>query len=222
MNEFFPYNKEVEDQLIQIKKLIRLSMNGVTSEAMQQLGYKVNYGVALPQIKKIAGRFSESHILARRLWQTGYRETMIMATLLQPEDSFSRENAIEWISQCNNIELVEQCCRNLLIRLPYANELAATMLLQEDKYRKSTGYILYSLLLMQDRADENILPSFMENAAKDISDNSFVVYSAVARFLKQLGKKDKNMIFDFLSRVSLDEKGAEWVNEEVRFFLENE
>jgi len=220
-NELFPYNEEIENQLIQIKKLIRLSMNGVTSESMQQLGYKVNYGVSLPRIKEIAGHFPKNHALAQRLWTSGSRETMIMATLLQPEKSFPEKTALEWVSQCNNIELIEQCCRNLFIRLSYASDLAAKMLGQEDKYKKTIGYILYALLLMQDKADESVLPFFMESAAKNIYNDSFIIYSAVARFLKQAGRKNRELVFDFLSQISLSEKGARWVHEEVLFFLNN-
>ncbi len=220
MSTPFPYRTEIESQLTQINKLIRLSMNGVASEAMQQLGYKVNYGVSLPKIKEIAQRFPENHALAQRLWVAGSRETMIMATLLQPEKSFSEKIATEWISQCNNIELIEQCCRNLFVRLPYANELAAKMLEQGDKYPKTTGYILYSLLLMQDKADEKLLSLFLGNAAKDIYNDSYAVYSSVARFLKQAGRKNKELVSDFLSNVFLKEEGAKWVYEEVRCFLE--
>ena len=222
MNELFPYNEEIENQLIQIKKLIRLSMNGVASESMQQLGYKINYGVSLPRIKEIAGRFPKNHALAQRLWTIESRETMIIATLLQPENSFSEKIALKWISQCNNIELIEQCCRNLFVRLPYANELAVKMLEQEDKYKKTTGYILYSLLLMQDRDEKKLLPVFIENAAKDIYNDSYMVYSSVARFLKQAGRKNRELILNFLSGISLNNKGSKWVYEEVRFFLEDE
>jgi len=220
MNDLFPYSEEIENQLTQIKKLIRLSMNGVASESMQQLAYKVNYGVSLPRIKEIAGRFPKNHALAQRLWTAGSRETMIMATLLQPENSFSEKIALEWISQCNNIELIEQCCRNLFIRLSYANELAEKMLAQEDRCKKTIGYILCSLLLMQDRVGGRQFSLFIENAAKDIHNDSYMVYSSVARFLKQAGRKNRELVLDFLSNVSLNEKGAKWVHEEVLFFLE--
>ncbi len=221
MNTPFPYCEEIENQLIRIKKLIRLSMNGVASEAMQRLGYKVNYGVSLPKIKEIAGNFPKSHALAQRLWAIGSRETMIMATLLQPEKSFSKEIALEWISQCTNIELIEQCCRNLFIRLPHANELAVNILKKKNKYKKATGYILYSLLLMQEKADGKLFPLFLENVAEDIYNGSYVVYSSVARFLKQAGRKNRESVLDFLSHVSLNENGTRWVSEEVLCFLED-
>ncbi len=222
MNTLFPYHEEIENQVTQIKKLIRLSMNGIVSEAMQQLDYKVNYGVALPKIKEIARRFPKSHALAQRLWATGSRETMIIATFLQPEKSFPEKIALEWISQCNNIELVEQCCRNLFVHLPYAGNLIISTLEKPDKYRKATGYILYSLLLMQDKADEKLFSLLLENAAKDIYSDSYTVYSSVARFLKQAGRKDKKLVLDFLSNVfPSNETGSKWVVEEVLYFLED-
>jgi 3-methyladenine DNA glycosylase AlkD len=196
-------------------------MNGVTSEAMKRLGYKVNYGVSLTKIKEIAGHFPKSHALAQRLWVTGSRETMILATLLQPEKSFPEEIASEWISQCNNIELTEQCCRNLFVRLPYANSLSVSMLKKTDKYEKAIGYILYSLLLVQDKADEKLFFTLLESASGDIYSDSYTVYSSVARFLKQAGRKNREAVLDFLSDISLNKNGTKWVHEEVLCFLED-
>lgn len=222
MNAFFPYNKVIENQLSEIKKLLRLSMNGVTSDSMQSLGYKVNYGVSLPRIKELAKRFPENHVLAQQLWAMGYRETMIMASLLQPANSFDEKVALQWISQFYNIEQVEQCCRNLFVNLSYANKLASKMIIEEDKYKKATGYILYSFLLMQHKADESFLAFFMENASKDIYNDSFVVYSSASRFLKQAGRKNKQLVFDFLNSIHSENEQTQWVKNEVQAFLEEE
>jgi 3-methyladenine DNA glycosylase AlkD len=218
----FSYNKDVENQLKEIRKTIRLSMNGVASDAMRHLEYKQNYGVALPRIKEIACKYEKNSFLATRLWSTGIREMMILATLLQPADDIPQEKAYGWIKDCHNLELVEQCCRNIWVNVPYANKLAAEMVIEEDIYRKATGYITYSLLLAKETAEENIMDLFLRSAAADIRHESPVVYTSVARFLKQAGKKEYEIVIQLLEKNYGITRGATWVAEEVNTFLSEE
>ena len=50
---------DVKEQLKDIKTQLRLSMNGAVSQSMREKGlvYKLNFGVALPRIKMIAGNY---------------------------------------------------------------------------------------------------------------------------------------------------------------------
>ena len=113
----------LDAQIAEIKRKIMLSMNGIVSEQMTKSGisYKKNYGVTIPRIKEIAVGYPSNHDLAQRLWTLQIRETMIMATLLEPLDKFTSQNAREWISQFNQIEIVEQANMNLFCKLPFAN-----------------------------------------------------------------------------------------------------
>jgi hypothetical protein len=68
---------------------------------------------------------------------------------------------------------------------------------------------------MQDRAGERELPLFFEYAARDISDESYMVYSSIVRFLKQAERMNRGVVLDFLSGVSLDEERERCVREAV-------
>ena len=56
-------NPKLDALIIEIRRKIRLSMNGIVSEQMVQNGirYKKNYGVSIPRIKEIAAGYSPSH-----------------------------------------------------------------------------------------------------------------------------------------------------------------
>jgi 3-methyladenine DNA glycosylase AlkD len=218
-NKIFPFNERIQNQLKEIRKTIRLSMNGVASDAMRHLGYEQNYGVALPRIKEIAGRYAKDALLAGALWNSGIREMMIMATLLQPEDLISEDEAFTWISGCRNLELVEQCCRNLWVAVPYSNRLAQLMLMEDNNYKRATAYITYSLLLADGLAEEDALGLFLASAEADILHESPAVYTSVSRFLKQAGKKDQTAVAGLLDKYAGKTNGAAWVAEEVKTFL---
>jgi len=220
MDKIFPYNEVVEKQLVEIKKLIRLSMNGVASESMRSLGYSVNYGVALSRIREIAGRFPQDHLLAQRLWAMEQRETMLLATLIEPSGCFPEPMADAWATQCFNLELTRQCCHNLFVRLPYANRLSVHLLMQESRYEKAAGYILYALLLKQGRGERELFPVFMKQAKEDIRSDSYAVYTSIAHFLKQAGANDRDAVNSFLAEISgREEKSAKWVYEEIDSFF---
>ena len=125
---FFPFRgpklpfMELQEQLKEIKKQLRLSMNGVVSQSMREKGlvYKLNFGVELPRIKSIATGFEKDHALAQALWKEDIRECKIMAALLQPIDSFFQEIADIWVEDIHNVEIAELTCMNLFQNLPYA------------------------------------------------------------------------------------------------------
>jgi len=71
--------------------MLRLSMNGVVSESMREkgIGYRLNFGVSLPQIKEIASKLEKDSNLAIALWKEDVREYKMLAALLYPADEFS-------------------------------------------------------------------------------------------------------------------------------------
>ena len=142
--KFLLTNEHLESQISKIKQHIRLSMNGVAADSMRQHGliYKKNYGVAIPRLREIAAEFPTNHDLAQRLWLLKIRETMILATLIQPAGTFTKEQAFEWLNDCTNSELIEQINLNLFRHLEYAPELAIHCISSETTNHKIAGYIL--------------------------------------------------------------------------------
>ena len=66
----------VQDRILEIKRKLRLNMNGVASTDMREAGieYKLNFGVGIPQLKDIASETGKSSELAVALWKEDIRE----------------------------------------------------------------------------------------------------------------------------------------------------
>lgn len=131
-------------QISQIRRKIILSMNGEVSESMSNHGivYKKNYGVSIIRLREIARTIEKNHDIAQRLWMSNSRETMILATLLQPYPTFTKELALEWQIKCDNIELIEQACINLYKHLEFAPELCMEFIKSEDVSQQTFGFTL--------------------------------------------------------------------------------
>ena len=68
--------QNILDEVRDIKKSLRLAMNGVVStlQRRQGLDYKINFGVEIPRLKGIAGEHAKNSDLATALWQDNIRE----------------------------------------------------------------------------------------------------------------------------------------------------
>ena len=63
--------ESLQDEIREIRKQLRLAMNGVISTSMREKGivYKLNFGVPYPEIKEIARKHKPNGELAAALWK---------------------------------------------------------------------------------------------------------------------------------------------------------
>lgn len=81
---------------------------------MRNLGanYKINFGLTLPLLKKIAEEIPADAQLANALWNdTAVRESMMLAPMLYPSDEFNEDEAEKWVTNMPNIEIADICCK---------------------------------------------------------------------------------------------------------------
>ncbi|MDR0431225.1 MAG: DNA alkylation repair protein [Tannerellaceae bacterium] len=131
-----------------IRSKLRTAMNGVVSTSMREYGvdYRLNFGVSLPEIRKIAAQYTKDSVLADTLWAQNVRELKIMATLLHPVEGFTREKAVRWVADIRYQEIAEQYNVNLLQYLSFAEELADSWIIRDEEFVVVTGFLLYARL----------------------------------------------------------------------------
>lgn len=189
--KYFITTDAFDAQIKEIRSKIRLSMNGIVTEHMEKKGihYKKNFGVSIPRIKEIALEYEKNHDLAQRLWCLQTRETMIIATLIEPIEKFSIENANEWSKSFNQIEIVEQTTMNLLCKLPFATVLSTDWIHSNDSWVRISGFILAARI--RAKLDDEQL-NFIINKAIELSISSeFHLYKSIATCLSFLCRTNK-------------------------------
>jgi len=183
-------NPTLETQIAEIERKIKLSMNGIVSDKMIQSGihYKKNYGVSIHRIKEIAFLYTPGHELAQRLWDLQIRETMIMATLLEPVESFHPDLAHKWAGSFNQIEIIEQACMNLFSKLSYSNNLCLEWIHSDKVWIQVTGFLLAARIytVLNQREINEIIQGAI---GYSITDN-FHLYHAVSVCLIRFCRKD--------------------------------
>ncbi|SFD71867.1 DNA alkylation repair protein [Thermophagus xiamenensis] len=141
--KFFPQNEKIELQIDDLLRKIRHLKNGETSELMSKSGvnYKLNFGVSIIHLRKLAESVEPSNDLAQRLWYRGIRETMIIATMVADVETLDLQELEEWGRMLNTIELAEQMGRNLLAKAT----LSETVLI--DWTRKENLFQCYASVM---------------------------------------------------------------------------
>lgn len=184
------------DIVKQIKADFRLGMNGIVSTNMRKEGYnyRVNFGVEIPRIKQIAAKYEKNHELAQALWKEDIRECKIIATMLQPHDSFCKDIANIWVENINNIEIAEICCMNLFQHLDYAPNVSFQWIADGREFVQVCGYLTIARLISKkDNMDERTYNEFISQAMTAIySDKYNVVNAAILAIRKYMQKCDEN------------------------------
>jgi len=205
---YYISSPELDARIKEIRRKIRLSMNGIVSEQMIQGGiiYKKNFGVSIPRIKEIALTYTPDHNLAQRLWDLKIRETMIMATLLEPIDKFSMESAAKWVKDINQIEIAEQTTMNLFCKLPYADKIASEWVQSDQIWIQITGLLLAARIVNSLNADE--ISIIIEKGISLSTSDNFHLYKAIALCFARLCRKNKEVASSILKEIEMFSNSA--------------
>jgi len=187
-------NPDTERIFQEILSKIKPLQNGEVVNSMQKRGvdYKVNFGVSIPLLREMASNYVKNHLLALKLWNKQWRETMILATLLE-EPSEVTENQIDfWVKSFYSVEIAEQAAMNLFSKTSFAYKKAFEYCLGKKLLVKIVGLLIIGRLALTDReaTDEQFDPFFelMPPLSKD--PQLSIVFS---RVYIQIGMRNLNL-----------------------------
>ena len=139
----------VQERVLEIKKKLRLNMNGVASTGMREagIGYKLNFGVGIPSLKEIAQETGKDAELAAALWKEDVRECRILAALIYPQDQFMTDMADLWVEQIEFPDLAEMCSMYLFSRIKGAAEAAFRWIASDSGMARYCGFLTLAHML---------------------------------------------------------------------------
>ena len=217
-----PFNPQLKDEIEHIRFSIQAEQNGIASRRMGNEGYKKNYGVTYPVLKNIAEPYVGNATLASCLWSTGYRETMIIATLIYPTDKFTEKEATTWLADMQCDEIVQYACMNLYSKMNDAENLVTLFYGDTSAKSKDMAYLLAAQLIENGNKKFDA-STLLNNALNDILKNKSSLPISAAQYLKQLGLHSafKQQVMNIVDQAAKsDAMTCRWVAEEVRTFVE--
>ncbi len=182
--DFLLDKPETEKDFQQLLQLIKSRKNGDIAASMKGQGveYKRNWGVSVVELRNLAREFKPNHLLALKLWNKQWRESMILATLLDEPGAVTEEQMDFWTKSFENREIAEQASANLWVKTKFAFVKAIEWSRGKKHLVRFTGIHLMGRLaiVQKDALDEMFEPFFEELATlgKDSRLNA-VIYRAV-------------------------------------------
>lgn len=164
----------MQQEILDIKKDLRASMNGVLSARMREAGmpYKLVFGVELPRLQEIAAQFAPNRKLAQALWNENIRETRLLACLLMPPQEFTSDLADIWGDEIPTAEVAQVMATQLLPKVSGACGRAFEWIASDNEMKQMCGFLCVARLLQQDAQVEERSLGELENQAHALLDTS--------------------------------------------------
>jgi len=107
--DFIIDDPQREQEFRQILTKIRQVKSGETVDRMKEhgLSYKLNWGVSIISLSEIAAKYEKNHLLALKLWNKQWRETMILAAMLDVPEEVTEEQMDYWTKTLETTEIAE-------------------------------------------------------------------------------------------------------------------
>ena len=177
---------------------------------------KANYGVRIPTLRKLARQIGTDHDLAQDLWESGIRETRILASMVDDPQMVTQEQMEHWTGDFDTWEVCDNCCGNLFDKTAFAREKCLEWASREDEFVKRAGFALMATLAVHDKAAEDrVFEEFFPAIEREAGDSRNFVKKAVSWALRQIGKRHpalNRQAVDAAHRIrSTGPKSARWV-----------
>ena len=185
------------------------------AENMKRFGirYVKSYGLRLPQIRKIAKGCGKDHELASKLWNHGYHETYLLATLVEEPDMVDSIQLNEWVNTFYSWDLVDQAFINLLRFIPEAIDKIFVWCSAEEEFVKRTAFSLIAVLAVHEKDSD--FDKYFDIIKEGSKDNRNFVKKSVNWAIRQIGKSNlennRKAIELSYEILEIDSKASKWI-----------
>jgi hypothetical protein len=205
-------DKNIQEQIKEIKRSFRTLMDGATATSMRQKGldYKLNWGVTLPRLKEMAVEIGQNYTLAIELWKENVRECKILATMIMPPKEMLPEVVDIWMEQTDTVELAEQAAFNLYQYLDYAGDKAYQWIASTEDMPQICGYHVLSRLFQQQLApNEQGINEFIDQALPALQSDSAILRKAAMQSVIHFA--DLGIMYERLAKSAIQRIGMQFL-----------
>ena len=148
-----------------------------------------------------------------KLWNHGYHETYLLATLVEEPDKVDLLQLDEWVNAFYSWDLVDQACINLLRFIPEAIDNIFLWAESDKEFVKRTAFSLIAVLAVHNKDSD--FDKYFEIIREGSKDSRNFVKKSVNWALRQIGKSNREnnrkaieLSYEILE---IDNKASKWV-----------
>ncbi len=209
---------EFEEKFEEIINELEGLSNHEYIEGMARFGinHKKTYGVRMPELRRIAKNIGIDHELAEKLWNEGYIETKILASLTDDPNMVTEGQMEKWVIGFDSWDVCDQCCMNLFRKTSFAYKKIFEWSTREEEFVKRAAFTLIAVLAVHDKqAADDKFEQFFPLIIRESTDNRNYVKKAVNWALRHIGKKNIHInqkTIEIAEQIhEIDSKSARWI-----------
>ena len=224
------------NEIIQKLKLLA-NPDNVAGMARFGINSDKTFGIKIPDLRKIAKQIGKDpnvakaplgkHALALDLWNSGYHETRILASMIDDPKLVDEKQMDSWVADFDSWDVCDQTAMNLFWLTPFAYDKAVEWSSHQEEFIKRAGFAMMSVLAWKDKQakDEQLL-KFLPIIKREATDNRNFVKKAVNWALRQIGKRNSNLNKNAIETAKeiqlIGNKAAKWIANDALKELQGE
>ena len=196
--------------------------NEKSIEGMARFGITPDktYGVSMPNLRKLGKRIGTDHELARKLWDAGFRETMILASIIDDPELVTEDQMESWVREFDYWEICDQVCMNLFWRLHSAPEKALEWSGRDEEFVKRAGFAIMACFGWKNKkVADGQFKKYYPAMIRESNDDRTLVKKAISWALRNIGKRNLTLNREAIEVAETikkqDSKAARWIASDV-------
>jgi 3-methyladenine DNA glycosylase AlkD len=191
------------------------------------INHMKRYGVRMPELRRIAKNTGKNHELAEKLWNAGYGETRILASLIDDPEKVTEAQMEKWVLDFDSWDVCDQCCMNLFRKTPFAYKKIFEWSRNEHEFVKRAAFTLIAVLAVHDKqAPDDRFEQLFSLIIEESIDNRNYVKKSVNWALRHIGKKNIHLnrrAIEIAEEIhKIDSKSARWIASDALRELKSE
>ena len=180
---------KVEEVIEQLKSRSNPTPENLKGMARYGINTERALCVSTPDIHDLGRQIGRDHALALELWQAGWRETCILAAMVDDPAQVTSEQMDSWVLDFDSWDVCDATCLHLFSWTAMACEKAVYWSAREEEYVKRAGFTLMACLAVGKRKPrEEQLAAFLPIIEREAWDGRNYVRKSVNWALRQVGK----------------------------------
>lgn len=133
----------------------------------QGVGDRV-FGVMMGDLRAIAKKLKKQHALGLELWDSGWFDAQVLATLIMDPRLLSEEACVRMAESCEVVAILDKLTDNVLAASPLAERLRSRWLDSPDALRARAGWYLMTAAVKQDTQGHMDLEALMTKIEREL------------------------------------------------------
>lgn len=185
------------------------------------------FGIRIPVLRKMAKGYKPDHELAQMLWDSGYHEARILASMVDDPKLVTQAQMEAWVLDFNSWDLCDQVCGNLFDKAPMGYEKAIEWTGRPEEFVKRAGFAIlaWGAIHWKERPDSDF-EVFFPLMEREATDERNFVKKAVNWALRNIGKRNLALharAIEVAERIAaIDDKTAQWIAKDALRELRSE